>query len=395
MRISPPLLHYTPWLLMLLPLSLLTQAPQSSRTWAAETVAVTPPGTFKESGEAREPQIAIAESGTAYIAFGASNALYCSVSPDAGGTFAAPVKVAEAGSLSLGMRRGPRIALAGKTVIISAVYGQQGKGRDGELLAWRSADGGKRWVGPSRVSDVAGAAREGLHAMSASPDGKTVACAWLDLRNKGTQIYFALSRDGGATWSNNSRVYASPGGTVCECCHPSITFDAKGAILVLWRNSLSGARDMFLTRSRDGGVTFEPAKKLGAGTWPLEACPMDGGAVVAARNGDVTTFWRRDQQMFLCAPGGTERLIARGQQGWAAAGPGGVTLVWQEGRPGRVQAMLPGAEAPQQIAPRGDDPVVAAPASGIGPVIAAWTSQIKGEEGIRSRVLIPRAGPIK
>ena len=45
----------------------------------------------------------------------------------------------------------------------------------------------------------------------------------------------------------------------------------------MWRNSLDGARDMFVSESRDGGRTFSNARKLGSGTWPLKACPMDGG----------------------------------------------------------------------------------------------------------------------
>ena len=392
MRTLPPSANFAAWFPPLLPILLLMRATEASRAFVPGMVAVTTPNSL---AEAREPQIAVAENGTIYIAFGAGDAVYCSVSRDGGGTFAAPVKVAETGKLALGMRRGPRIALAGKTVVISAVYGQQGKGQDGALFAWHSNDGGKTWGGPARVSDAPGAAREGLQAMSASPDGKIVACAWLDLRAKGTQIYSSLSHDGGMTWGKNLRIYASPDGTVCECCHPSLAFDAKGGLFVMWRNALGGARDMFLARSHDNGVTFGPAEKLGVGTWPLNACPMDGGALAAARNNAITTFWRRDQQIFLCTPGGTERLIGRGQQGWAASGPGGVTLVWLEGRPGRVRAMLPGAGADQQLADLGNDPVVAAPASGNGPVVAAWTSRTKGTEGIRSRVLIPQTGTVK
>jgi hypothetical protein len=111
---------------------------------APEALLVTPAGALRE---AREPQVAVDGSGDVYVTYGAKNALYCSVSKDGGRTYASPVKVAEEGVLSLGMRRGPRIAVSGKTVTITAVYGRQGKGRDGELLAWRSPDGGRSWQG--------------------------------------------------------------------------------------------------------------------------------------------------------------------------------------------------------------------------------------------------------
>lgn len=338
---------------------------------------------------AREPQVALDDRGSVYIGFGADDALYCSVSRDGGKTYDSPVKVAAAGKLSLGMRRGPRIAVAGKTVVLSAIYSQQGKGSDGELLAWRSADGGKTWQGPARVSDVPGAAREGLHGMAASPDGKSIACTWLDLRGKGTEIYLSSSRDGGATWSKNSRVYTSPDGTVCECCHPSLAFGPKGELVVMWRNWLGGARDMFLARSADNGKTFGPAQKLGAGTWPLNACPMDGGAIAIAPNGKITTVWRRDAEMFVCELGGVEKLLGRGQQGWAAATTQGVYAVWLSGRPGRLMALLPGETAARPLAMRANDPVVASAASGKGPVIVTWSEGAQTDSSIRSAVLTP------
>ena len=147
------------------------------------------------------------KTGRVVVTFGADNSVYCAASNDSGKTFAPPVLVAgpRTGSLSLGMRRGPRIALAdgGNTVVIAAVYGRQGKGQDGELMAFRSRDGAKTWSRPAPVNDVPGAAREGLHALAAAPDGKTLACAWLDLRGpqgSETRIYSSLSHDGGATW---------------------------------------------------------------------------------------------------------------------------------------------------------------------------------------------------
>ncbi len=141
--------------------------------------------------------------------------------------------------------------------MITAIGGPQGKGRDGDLVAHRSQDGGKTWSGPVKVNDVDASAREGLHAMTASPDG-TLWCVWLDLREKGTKLFSSKSTDGGATWSKNSLVYRSPDGSICECCHPSIVAD-RNAVHILFRNSLKGDRDMYLVTSRDQGATFGEA----------------------------------------------------------------------------------------------------------------------------------------
>lgn len=51
----------------------------------------------------------------------------------------------------------------------------------------------------------------------------------------------------------------------------------EGEIAVMFRNAIEGARDLYLTRSHDGGRMFEPAARLGSGTRKLEACPMDAG----------------------------------------------------------------------------------------------------------------------
>jgi hypothetical protein len=305
---------------------------------------------------AREPQAAVGKDGSVWVTYGVDNVLYCTRSANGGVTFDTPVKVGEAGKLSLGMRRGPRIAVAGKFVVISAVYGGKGGGADGDLMAWQSSDGGKTWKGASKVNNVPGSAREGLHAMTASSDG-TLACAWLDLRSKGTTIYAAVSQNGGETWSANRLVYRSPDGTVCECCHPSLAYDSQGRLYVMWRNALGGARDMYLTRSDNGGKTFQPAQKLGTGTWFLNACPMDGGALAFNRKNDVLTLWRREQEIFLCSPGQSEQKLGDGIQCWLAVNGNTVGAVWLTQRGGQLKVSTDRKD-PRIFSNNADDPCV-------------------------------------
>lgn len=323
---------------------------------------------------AREPQVAVSPSGAVFVAFGARDTVYCARSGDGAQTFERPVTVAAAGHLSLGMRRGPRIVVTKDAIVITAVYGRDGNGGDGDLLAWQSRDEGESWRGPFRVNDVPSAAREGLHAMVAGPNGQIV-CAWLDLRGAGTQLYASTSRDNGVTWQPNRLVYRSPDKTICECCHPSLAFDANGTLWVMWRNAVSGNRDMYVCRSQDNGRTFTPAQKLGTGTWPLDACPMDGGGLAIAPNHNPVTLWRRDNELFRCGEAqSAETRVGRGQQPWLASGRGGVYAVWLAGgRPGQVQVQLPG-EKPRTLATVGDDPVIATAANRYGPVVAAWSA---------------------
>lgn len=311
---------------------------------------------------AKQPSAAVSRSGKVFVAFGAGSAVHCATSEDGGKTFAAPVKIADVEGLMLGMRRGPRVAAGEKTVCVTAI------GKAGDLLAWTSPDG-KTWAGPNKVNDHDGAAKEGLHALSAST-GDELACAWLDLRADGTALEIATSKDGGATWAKNVTAYRSPEGHICECCHPSVAFDAKGGVLLLFRNWLEGARDMYVVRSKDG-KTFGKAAKLGAGSWPLKTCPMAGGAVAALPDGNACAAWVRDQQVFLTTPKEPERALGDGRQPWLAVGPSGPYVAWVT-RGGEVTSLAPNARSNARLSLKGEWPVVAASPDAKGPVVAAW-----------------------
>ncbi|WP_435016213.1 sialidase family protein [Tundrisphaera sp. TA3] len=355
-----------------------------------------PVGVTAAEGEdkgARQPQVAVDAKGTIYVAFGRDDLVRCAASRDGGKTFATTT-VGSAGTLALGMRRGPRVAAAGDgVVVVTAIVGSQGKGKDGDLVAWRSADGGRNWSGPTRVSRVDGAAREGLHGMAAAPDGR-VFCTWLDLRSGAMEIYGARSADGGRTWEPDARVYRSPDGAVCTCCHPSAAFGPDGSLAVMWRNNLGGDRDLYYARSADGGRTFAPAEKLGHRAWKHNACPMDGGSIAFDASGRIASAWMRAGSVFTASPGEPERPLGPGVQAWTAAGPSGPVSVWLDRRPGMLLALLPSAPDPVPLAERANDPVVVSGPGGVGPVVAAWESP-GGPSGIACQVLEPGPAPAR
>src|SRR5437868_3326269 len=127
---------------------------------------------------AREPQMAANDSIVA-LTFGAGKGIYFSASYDTGRTFSTPVKVAEAEVVPLNRHRGPRIVLSGGAIVISAVAGRtlsqgphaHGLPSDGDLVVWRSSNGGKSWSEGIIVNDVPGAPTEGLHSLAAGPRG--------------------------------------------------------------------------------------------------------------------------------------------------------------------------------------------------------------------------------
>ncbi|MDB6125143.1 MAG: hypothetical protein JWQ71_4136 [Pedosphaera sp.] len=322
---------------------------------------------------ATQPQVAVAGNGHIFVTFGKDSSVYCTASTNGGKTFLEPRKVATLPKLSLGMRRGPRIVASNQHVTISAVSQP-----DGNLRAWTSDDAGLTWSKAALINSVPNSAREGLHAMTA--DGqKNVYAVWLDLRNKVTQLWSAASHDDGKTWSDNIKVYESPDGHICECCHPSISIFSNAIVRIMWRNSLNGAHDMFTADSTDGGKTFSTAQKLGQGTWSLNACPMDGGSLAGPYS-----VWRRDKSVYYTDEKFIEHLLGEGRQPVVSLGREGLFFLWQKDS----QLMLQkGTEIkPIVLAETGAYPAVTSALEKPNPIVV-WESMTNGLKTISAQVL--------
>ena len=298
-----------------------------------------------------QPQLA-SDGRQAVIVFGAGSTIYFA-HPDG-----SPVTVAEVPVMPLGRHRGPRIALTSGAIVITTGVAPAGQ-RFGlnTIRSWRSTDGGKTWQ-PGPDVTPPGAAGSGLHALAS--DGKQrLVSAWLGPKDGAPRLFTAHSDDAGLTWSKPAMLSA----TVCDCCHPSAAISADGTVHIMFRNALDGKRDLYLATAPDG-EHFTIAK-LGAGTWPLDACPMDGGSL-AEFNGDVVTLWRREGDLFLASPGEPkEEHLALGKNPAVALREAGYYAVWS-GREG-IMARVPG-KAPYVLSKEGGFPVL----TERGPVIAAW-----------------------
>lgn len=296
----------------------------------------------------RQPAIASAPNLTA-IVFGSADSIWLSTSKDNGSHFSAPRQVAQAPALALGKHRGPRVVISGSNLIVTAIYGAtSGDSSKGDLMAWRSRNEGRSWSGPVVVNDVPGDAREGLHALAGTPDG-TLAVAWLDLRSPGTRIVGAYSRDGGQKWSRNVLLYASSGGTVCQCCAPSIAFSRDGPATVMFRNVAGESRDLYTLHWEPGKPPTEP-QRVGTGSWRLNACPMDGGGI-AQRGNEIATAWRRDKTVYMTEAGNEEVAIGEGKDVAVAMGSRGVYAAWT-GAHG-LELHEPGQKTPTFLSPSG------------------------------------------
>lgn len=311
------------------------------RVWLVYGQVETPPAPAAEhSGDHAQHGASKGGHGANAAKTRPAGAFFVACSTDGGATFAPATKVGAVPGLMLGMRRGPRIAANGDRLTVTVV--------GDELFALSSTDAGKTWSQPVAINDAAKSAAEGLHDLAVAPDGKLFV-TWLDIRAGHMELWGAESTDAGRTWAKNQRVYASPDKSICECCHPNALFDAQGNLAVMWRNSIEGSRDMWMAVRASGAKDFSPAKKVGEGTWKLNACPMDGGKIVALGNGKFGAVWQRAGEVFFVPPGAAEIRLGKGKQPLAVMAGSQPVIVWQDGND-LVSTREPGKAEPVKLA---------------------------------------------
>ncbi len=269
------------------------------------------------------PVVSTDAGGTVHLVYGQDSTIYYATATGQSAGFSQPVAVATLSKLVTTAKRGPQVAATKDYVVITAVN------RGGDVFGYSLDRRTGKWSAATRMNDVPTVALEGFQAVAGAING-TFHSVWLDLRDdRKNKIVGATSQDGGRTWSANRVIYRSPSGTVCECCKVSIAA-RNNDVYVQFRNFLDGSRDLHLAHSTDGGKTFPSVQKLGAGTWKLNACPMDGGAVVLSPTGQPLTTWRRETMLYTCQPGQPEQAVAVGKNVTLASGTAGSVVAWDE-----------------------------------------------------------------
>jgi len=132
---------------------------------------------------------------------------------------------------------------------------------------------------PPVILDVPG--RINAHVTLAS-DGDRVAAAWAAAGDRGTDVYVAVSADGGRTFGNPVRVNDLEGDVTANGEQPPRVLMQGRAVDVLWVSKRGGASAIRAASSTDGGVTFgaartiTPAGLAGARGWESAALGDDG-----------------------------------------------------------------------------------------------------------------------
>jgi len=100
------------------------------------------------------------------------------------------------------------------------------------------------------------------------------------------------STDFGETFLDEVDVSIESGGEeVCECCNGHIDVADNGDVYVAFRNNDNNLRDIWLTRSTDGGDSFSSAFDVDETDWTVSACPSNGPHFAIVDDEIVTAFF--------------------------------------------------------------------------------------------------------
>lgn len=298
-----------------------------------------PAGTEHNLGAGSQPEVAVDQKGTVRIVYGLKNGserdLYFVSSDDGGKSFSKPYLLGNFSKMGLGMGRGPQITTTKDYTVVTV------GDHHGDLYALRLTNASGQWSTPVKINDSDSTAKEALSGISAGRSNH-VFTVWLDTRLGNNNLYGALSKDGGLTWGKNQLIYQGEQQGICDCCKPSVSIDQSGGMHVMFRNKLDGARNMYLINSKDNGQHFDKAQKLGIGDYIINACPMDGGGLASDANGNVTTVWRRQMEVYLAQPKKPETKLGGGRTPVILQTSKGAAIAWQQD--GVIQFQNPDAQ---------------------------------------------------
>ena len=243
--------------------------PPLPRAPAARVVTITPPGRMGS-----EPAIALNPYSPNQVV--AAAGAWAAYSTDSGRTFT-PVQPAGegghgGGDVSLTFDDKGSVFLSFLSIQTNGLPGYWGHGPGGNgIWVRRSPDGGrtwdrdpvavKVWTGDEPDVKLEDMPRIWADAEPHSPHRGNLYIAWIEWQLTQSIILFSRSRDGGRTWATPQRISTKAGfprddnGAVVGVIG---TVAPDGTQYLVWNEGLN----VTLTRSQDGGKTFEPSRPI-------------------------------------------------------------------------------------------------------------------------------------
>jgi hypothetical protein len=189
-----------------------------------------------------------------------------------------------------------------------------------------------------------------FEALGLDADGSLFA-AWLDKRNRvpvqqrgqtydGAGLFFASSKDGGATYSESRLAQDN----TCECCRLGLAFAGPGRPVIVFRNIFEGGvRDHAIVTFSDPATPGE-VHRVSQDDWQIAACPHHGPSLSISAAGTYHVAWytngkvrkglfyarSRDGGVTFSEPLPIGRPDRNPTRPYVIAGPREAAMVWKE-----------------------------------------------------------------
>jgi hypothetical protein len=221
--------------------------------------------------------------------------LMLQTSDDEGRTWSVPRPASHETIVASGDER-PRIAFGARGQVYVSYSRPLAKPYTSELRFIRSEDG-RHFSAPFTVHKNADIITHGFGAMVVDGVGD-IYIAWIDKRDQqaarnsgapyaGAAQYYAVSRDGGATFQGDYKIADHS----CECCRSALSLNAKGQPMLLWRHVFApNIRDHALLALTPDGKLAAP-ERASFDNWSIDACPHQGPALAYGPDGRRHQTW--------------------------------------------------------------------------------------------------------
>ena len=206
-------------------------------------------------------------------------------SEDRGRTFGPGAEVAP--GLDLRIAGFPVVASGPGNTVVVVWAGED----EDDLDVWlaRSLDGGLTFLPPITVNDR-DLGDESLPAVAITPGGITYV-GWVE-HPVGGESNVRLARAlPGQPFGPSVQVNKGTVATSCECCTIDLAILGEEQVAVAFMANLNYVRDIFVSRSANGGITFAEPVQISAGHWFEAACPTSGPRLRLAPDHTLHAVW--------------------------------------------------------------------------------------------------------
>lgn len=234
------------------------------------------------------PSATLDEQGRLWVAFEQNQHVYVSYSDDGGASFSSSLKVnAEPEDIEHNGENRPKIVINDNDIYVSWTVKTSPR-FTGEIRFSRSTDGGQSFSAPRTINDDGLFTGHRFESLFLTDSGHLY-LTWIDKRDLeaslesgedyvGAAIYYAVSNDGGASFSDNYRVAAHS----CECCRIAVAPRGEENAAILWRQIFGETtRDHAIAVLSPGGEVLQQ-QRASYDEWQINACPHHGPAMIQA-----------------------------------------------------------------------------------------------------------------